>query len=589
MEYEIKSVSKEPVVNIAIDTLARKKQALIFVNSKRSAQKTAADIAKETKDVLTHHAQLKELSQKILGSLSHPTDQCTKLAHAIERGVAFHHAGLASSQREDIENAFRAGFLKIICCTPTLAAGLDMPAFRTVLKELKRYSGSFGMQFIPVLEYQQMAGRAGRPGMEDYGEAIIIANTQKERDVLVETYIHGEVEDIYSKLAVEPVLRTYVLSLIATGLCRTRHDLVTFFSKTFWAHHYQDMPQLERIIVRVTKLLINYGFVTDSKTSTALSTSSDANDTNNTNNATRDNTSKSARHQKQRSVTSTIEFESAADLMEQTNTPLLVTPLGQRVSQLYIDPLSADHLLQGLEKEKITTFGIFILLCQTLEMRPLLRVKSTQLDSVNEFLFLHEQELLLPVPTLYDLEYENFFDAIKTTQYVLDWLDETGEDQLFEKYDIRPGEINAKNEILDWLLYCCAELSNVTNKKHHVGPLTKLRTRLQYGAKEDLLPLLALKGIGRIRARKMIQAQIRTIAELKSVDIGKLSALLGAAIATDLKKQVGINQVGNLVSTDTTQSDQLDSASSTLSSQSKLTHKSSKTKEKLSWQQELLH
>ena len=551
MEYQLEQVTQEPVVNIAIDTLKLHKQALIFCNSKRSAQKTAADIAKETKTVVTHHPNLQELSKKILDALPVPTEQCQKLAHGIERGVAFHHAGLSTSQREDIENAFRAGTLKLICCTPTLAAGLDMPAFRTVLKELKRYSGSFGMQYIPVLEYQQMAGRAGRPGKEDFGEAIMIASTQKERDNLVDTYIHGEVEDIYSKLAVEPVLRTYVLSLIATGLCRTRHDLVTFFSKTFWAHHYKDMPQMERIINRVIKLLIGYDFVFDANAKKNAKKDEELKEKNSS------DKSSNAKLRKAAGIVS-IEFESAADIMQETNQVLGVTPLGQRVSQLYIDPLSANHLLKGIKNEKITEFGIFTLLNQTLEMRPLLRAKSSELDNINQFLFTNEQDLLIPVPTMYDLEYESFFDAIKTTQYVIDWINEFDENQLFEKYGIRPGEINAKNDILDWLLYCCSELTTVINQKQHVGFITKLRTRLQYGAKEELLPLLALKGVGRVRARKLIQAGVRTIAELKSVDIGKLGILIGPAIANDLKKQVGIEIPKN------------------------------EKKEKMSWQQELI-
>ncbi len=573
MDYQLEQVSQEPVVNIAIDTLKRHKQALIFCNSKRSAQKTAADIAKETgketnkpktaaasipadnhsehkpsEQLLTHHEQLKELAKKILDALPTPTDQCQKLAHGIERGVAFHHAGLSTSQREDIENAFRAGTLKLICCTPTLAAGLDMPAFRTVLKELRRYSGSFGMQYIPVLEYQQMAGRAGRPGKEDFGEAIMIASTDKERQNLIDTYIHGEVEDIYSKLAVEPVLRTYVLSLVATGLCRSRHDLVTFFSQTFWAHHYKDMPQMERIITRVIKLLINYEFVFDANAKKNME--KNAADT------LAKSSDKSSNAKLRQSIG--IEFESAADLIAETNQVLGVTPLGQRVSQLYIDPLSANHLLKGMKSEKMTEFGLFTLLNQTLEMRPLLRAKSSELDNINQFLFTNEQDLLIPVPTMYDLEYEDFFNALKTTQYVIDWINEFDENQLFEKYNIRPGEINAKNDILDWLLYCCSELTSVINKKQHIGFIAKLRTRLQYGAKEELLPLLVLKGVGRVRARKLIHANIRTIAELKSVDIGKLGIIVGPAIAADLKTQVGAGVPKN------------------------------EKKERLAWQQELL-
>ena len=108
----------------------------------------------------------------------------------MEYGIAFHHAGLTYKQRELLEDKFREGVVKIICSTPTLAAGLDLPAFRAIIRDMKRFT-SRGMVPIPVLEYFQMAGRAGRPGQEDYGEAIIIANTQKDIKYYVDNYLNG--------------------------------------------------------------------------------------------------------------------------------------------------------------------------------------------------------------------------------------------------------------------------------------------------------------------------------------------------------------------------------------------------------------
>ena len=72
--------------------------------------------------------------------------------------------------------------VNIICCTPTLAAGINLPAYRAIMRSLKRYSGTWGNTWIPVLEYKQMTGRAGRPGFEDFGEAVSLANTDDEKD-----------------------------------------------------------------------------------------------------------------------------------------------------------------------------------------------------------------------------------------------------------------------------------------------------------------------------------------------------------------------------------------------------------------------
>ena len=59
---------------------------------------------------------------------------------------------------------------RLFSCTPTLAAGLNLPARRVVIRSYKRYVGDAGMKAIPVFDYKQMAGRAGRPHLDPYGE-----------------------------------------------------------------------------------------------------------------------------------------------------------------------------------------------------------------------------------------------------------------------------------------------------------------------------------------------------------------------------------------------------------------------------------
>lgn len=149
----------EPAVDLAVDTIKKSKQALVFCTTKRSAEATAERIAK----LQTLKPELKKMSEDVLKVLSSPTKQCRRLSFCIKYGIAFHHAGLPSKQRSAIEDAFRDKRISIICCTPTLAMGVSMDAFRTIIKSLKRYSSRWGYMWIPVLEYHQCAGRAGRP------------------------------------------------------------------------------------------------------------------------------------------------------------------------------------------------------------------------------------------------------------------------------------------------------------------------------------------------------------------------------------------------------------------------------------------
>ena len=100
----------DPILKLALQTLEQNKQAIIFVASRASAEKTAEEVSKLTQ------FQLPELEQEILKAASTPTKQCRKLSHTIKKGVAFHHAGLLQKQKELIEDEFRSGKIKIICC-----------------------------------------------------------------------------------------------------------------------------------------------------------------------------------------------------------------------------------------------------------------------------------------------------------------------------------------------------------------------------------------------------------------------------------------------------------------------------------------
>jgi helicase len=495
----------DATINIALDTLARDKQALIFVGSKRGAEKVATDVSGKLK-IVTQEV----LAEKILNVLSHPTEQCRRLSEAIKKGIAFHHAGLAPKQKELIEDGFREGTIKIISCTPTLAAGLDMPAFRTVIRDLKRYTGTWGMQYIPVLEYQQMAGRAGRPGKEDYGEAICIARDNLNKDKILNSFLRADVEPIYSKLAVEPVLRTYILSLVASGFVDTISSAKEFFGKTFWAFQYGDMHKLETIIQRVISLLRSYGFLEGEGNKNVQEKTDD--------------------------------FQTGTDLIkkhnEQDEGMLKATRLGERVAQLYLDPLTAYHIMNGLNKNvQPTTFAILQLLSNTLEMRPLLPVRVREAEAIEDELVNYREELLQDEPTMFENGYQEFLNSIKTSLCLRDWLDEAGEDLLLERYGIRPGELRAKLSIVDWLTYCASEISKVLAKQQYIGVLYKLRTRLKYGVKEELLPLLRFKNVGRVRSRTLFREGIHSSKDIKAISTEKLSGIIGKKLAESLKIQ----------------------------------------------------
>jgi intein/homing endonuclease len=333
-------------------------------------------------------------------------------------------------------------------------------------------------------------GRAGRPKYDTEGEAICIASSENEKNELVEMYLRGEPESVYSKLAAEPALRVYILSLVASGFVRTEHELIKFFEKTFFAHQYKDIARLNAIIVKVVEMLKDWKMIKGSSD----------------------------------------DFVSADAL----NKNYEATFLGKRAAELYIDPLTADHLAKGLGKEKNkTVFSYLQLVSHTLEMRPLLSVKSKEYEEIQEKISLNENDFLDD-----GFFSDDFEESVKTAWFFEEWINEKDEDYLLEKFNVRPGEVKYKLDSADWLLFSCEELCKILLLHDRMRDIAKLRLRLHYGVKEELLPLVKIRQIGKVRARKLFNAGISNAGDLKKADISALKRILGEKLGDEIKKEL---------------------------------------------------
>ncbi|MBS3121740.1 hypothetical protein J4434_02565 [Candidatus Woesearchaeota archaeon] len=582
----IKELADDPTINLVLDTLERNKQAIIFCNSKRSAEKCAEDSSRKIntatslsdskkKTIILSESekkQLSELSDEALHALSKPTKQCERLAECLKKGVAYHHAGLVYEQKSIIEEAFRKNIIKIICATPTLALGVSLPAFRVIIKDLRRYyhgkigadneNNERGMRYIPVLEYHQMAGRAGRPEHSKIGEAITLASTEAEKQKINEVFINGEPENIYSKLGVEPVLRSCLLSLIATNFVTTKEQILLFFNKTFWAHQFGDMYHLTKIIDKVLGMLEEFGFIEiigqdklynqqesryNSKTvyvdeilnkntiNEEFTSAAELFSAEKANNLFFDEKKERSNKSRKRSD----DFKERSDEIKYA-----ATLLGKRVSELYIDPLTAHEIILAMERAQdkrvlpIPLSFLHMISC-ALELRPKLNVRTKEIDDIMQKLVELEGSLIVLEPSQYEPEYDNYINSFKTSLFFQDWIDEMDEEYLLEKYDIRPGEIKVKLDIADWLIYSAAEMCKLLAYQNMLAELNKLRTRLKYGTKEELLALLKLENIGRVRARKLYSHGIKDVGDVKKANIVTLAQLIGKSVAINIKEQVG--------------------------------------------------
>jgi helicase len=496
--YDIGGPDTEPA--IIEDTINRGKQMLMFLSTRRYAEASAEKACKTVVRFLNKDEKegLSRIAQEIEGALSHPTKQCARLARCVRYGVAFHHAGLIAKQRTAIEDAFKAGSIKILTATPTLAFGVNLPAWRVLIRDAKRYT-TYGMEFIPALEVQQMMGRAGRPSYDTEGEAIILGRSDNEAEELKERYINSEPEPIESKLAVEPVLRMHTLALIATEVTKSRSELLEFFKRTFFGFQCEDFGFVEKKLDKILRDLEKWEFVESGKDKSTL---------------------KSAFG----------DFKPAWSLTENGN--LRATRVGKRVAELYIDPLSAWTIIKNLGQR--TDIENLMTICDCAELHPLLRVRKGEWDEYADTV----TSLPIVAPEAWDVDYEEFLAKLKTSLLIQAWMDEVHEDAILERFGMPPGELYNKKLSAEWILYAGRELALVLGRKPIANSWNKLVLRVQHGVRAELLELVQLRGIGRVRARLLWQNKIKGIADIKRVPEDTLAKIVGVKIAKSLKEEI---------------------------------------------------
>lgn len=477
--------ASSPVDAIVKDTLASGGQCLVFVNSRKACESQATALGPIVKAMATpeRSAALSKAADRLVGEQDEPTTMGAKLGKCVKTGCAFHHAGLTSAQRRMVEGSFRSGQLKCIVATPTLAAGINLPARTVIVRDVRRYDSEMGFASIPVLEVKQMCGRAGRPRFDPYGEAVLIARDDYERSLLMEQYLLGENESILSKLGTKPAMRSHVLALIATRDAGSLDELKAFFDKTFLAHQ-TDAHYLGDVIESIVEFLRDEEMIAEGD---ALS----------------------------------------------------ATPFGKRVSDLYIDPLSAVRLRDALKRYVPgRRFGILHAVCTVPDM-PILYLRRNDYEWVEEYLDEVRDKLLVDPPE--DLEeYEFFLSTLKTAKMLDDWMSEAHENDVANSFGIGPGDIRNKVELAEWLLHSAARLSELFNKEATVECVETVM-RARYGVRPELLELVKLRGLGRVRARALYSRGIKGLEDLRNTSYDRLKQIptIGEAVARSLKDQLG--------------------------------------------------
>uniref|UniRef100_A0A4W2EU16 Helicase C-terminal domain-containing protein n=1 Tax=Bos indicus x Bos taurus TaxID=30522 RepID=A0A4W2EU16_BOBOX len=202
---------------------------LVFCPTKKNCENVAEMICKSlSKEYLKHKEKEK---QEVIQNLKNVSggNLCRVLRHTIPFGVAYHHSGLTSDERKLLEEAYSTGVLCLFTCTSTLAAGVNLPARRVILR-----APYVAKEFLKRNQYKQMIGRAGRAGIDSVGESILILQEKDKQQVL--QLISKPLENCYSHLVQEFTkgIQTLFLSLIGLKIATNLDDIYRFMSGTFF-------------------------------------------------------------------------------------------------------------------------------------------------------------------------------------------------------------------------------------------------------------------------------------------------------------------------------------------------------------------
>ena len=477
-EQELNS-NADDLTALVDDVIAGGGQALVFVNTRRATESLARKLASTVKKRLTSKEAeyLGKIADDLIAGQEETTSMAARLGRCLDGGSAFHNAGLTNDQRALVETQFKRGRVKCIVATPTLANGINLPARRVIVRDLNRFDVNYGFTPIPVLEVKQMCGRAGRPKYDTVGEAILIAKDEDDVDELIDEYFLSPPEPIESKLSSEPALRVHTLATIATGHANTEEELFDFFGRTFFAH-------------------------------------------------------KSPVDELRGKVEDVLAFLQREDFLTVREGQMRATFFGRRTSDLYIDPLSAVRMRNALEDDRDATFYHLWAVCSTPDM-PKLYLRRGDYVWVEDKIT--AEAMTFPVE-----DYEFMMAEVKTATLLQDWIEERSEDEVTKKFGIGPGDIRRMVDQGVWLMYAMSELGRIFNKKK-VRALTRLMVQMQYGIREELLELVQLRGVGRVRARALWAKGYKALRDLQKADPGDLARIpvIGTALAKKIVEQLG--------------------------------------------------
>lgn len=473
-------------VDLVLDSIKDGGQNLVFVETR----KRSISLAKTSSEIVYKNLPLEERKtalkySKLLLENNDDTDLTKTLSNLISLGVGFHHAGLSLSSREVVEKAFKSGAIKALFATPTLAAGVNLPARRVIITNVSRYDFRYGANIpITVLEYKQLCGRAGRPQYDTYGESIILSDPRTYYEDIYDHYVLGTPEPLNSSLGNDVAIKIHLLGTISSFLGIDIDDIYDLFSKTFYSFQNKNSSSIYNKIDTSLDYFMDEGLV---------------------------------------------KFE---------NNMYYVTSFGKLVSGLYLNPETAvafKKIIKSVKHRSLKTnnvFGFLHIITTSPDFYPKFSFRKQDIEEFSIIFYNNYDEFFFDVDVM---------DCSRSLWTLYEWINESTEKRIHEKMGIDPGDVHRIVEVSKWLITSIFEIAKLLGRTDLLPVIFSLENRIKHGVKMELVPLVQIKDIGRARARSLYSAGIHVPSDLLSISETSLSSIpkIGPKLAKKLKKTYG--------------------------------------------------
>lgn len=472
------------IVKIVEKAIEDNSQALSFVSTRRFTESLATYVAKKIDKKTTNEQKqkFKQVADKLLevpkkkGSL--PTTTCLKLAEAAEKGVVFHHAGLFNEQKEIIEDEFRNGNILMITATPSLMYGVNLPSKYVVIRDHTRWTSN-GPASIPVFDYEQMSGRAGRPQYDDVGYSYLVAKTMDEAFDLEARYVNGEIELTNSKLIDnKDAIYKQIIAQIASSLSKNLDDLNDFFGKTLYGFQMKNNPSMSM-------------FAQDSLNW---------------------------------ELESALEFLLQNGIIRATPEGLKTTDFGNLIAKSNYAVETAVKIKEYVSTmEKLNPAEMIYALAETPDL-PLISFKGRKSkDPVRD---------KLSECGLFAVDIGN---PEATAVSLIEWINERNEYEIENAYNVYSASTRRSAYEASRLVKFAKNTLEVLGNYSNLKDMDYLSARLYYGVKEDIIPLVVgVKRLGRKRARLLMKTFGDNLSEASEKDLQKVEGI-GPKLAGKVK------------------------------------------------------